>query len=442
MSAARKRRIRAAKRLPSLRSLNWPELLALVGVAIAVSGWAWQGRLTLVPAWRFAAGALGLVGLALAVGIVRPQHRFELAMMLFGACLSWVGTFGSPYLLPWGVTAGMVALFRPQRDALLLLLPLMGWGGAVLGGGALLSGTLGGAVLGLLAVRVRRARNLLVAGVVSGGAAAAGALATWPVAGWVGLGAAALSGVASIAVIAALLPFVERAIGRTSHLTLAELLSPSYPLLERLRLEAPGTYYHARDVAALAEGGARALGGDPLLAAVGGLYHDTGKLMRPRFFAENQNGKNPHDQLSPTMSKVILSSHVKDGIELGRQYGLRGDVLNHVITHHGTGVMHAFSKRAADLGLSEDEFRYDSPLPDTKEAAVVMLADAVEAYARGRDREDLADIVDRVIADRCEDGQLDRAPLTLADLPGLRRAFVEVLQGLAHRRAEGFPPPE
>ncbi|HAZ30298.1 TPA: hypothetical protein DCY65_01845 [Candidatus Acetothermia bacterium] len=385
---------------------------------------------------------LGLVGPALAVGIVRPQHRFELAMMLFGASLSWLGAFGSAYLLPWGVTVGMVALFRPQREALLLLLPLMGWGSAALGGGPVLSGVLGGAALGLLAARVRRARDLPVAGVVSGGAAAAGALVTWPTAGWIGVGAAALSGPASVIVIAALLPLVEQVIGRTSRLTLAELLSPAHPLLERLRLEAPGTYYHARDVAALAEAGARAVGADPLLAAVGGLYHDIGKLMRPQFFAENQNGTNPHDELPPTMSKVVLASHVKDGTELGRQYGLRGDVLNHVATHHGTGVMHAFSRRAADLGLSEDEFRYVSPLPATKETAVVMLADAVEAYARGRGREDLADVVDRVIADRREDGQLNQAPLTLADLTKLRRAFVEVLQGLAHRRAEGFPPPE
>ncbi len=442
MSEARKRRIRATKRLPDRWRVDGAGLVALVGVAVAISGWGWQNGLARAPAWQFASGALGLIGLTLAMGIVRPAHRFELGMVLLGACLSWVGTAASPYLLLWGVTAGMVALFRPEREALLLLVPLMGWGGAVLGGGPTLAGALGGAALALGAAQARRGRDFLLAGVIGGAVAAAGALVAWPTAGWMGIAMAAASGPASVAVLAALLPLVERAIGRTSRLTLAELLNPSHPLLERLRLEAPGTYYHARDVAALAEAGARAVGADPLLAAVGGLYHDIGKLMRPRFFAENQNANNPHNDLSPTLSRVILSSHVKDGVELGRQYGLRGDVLRHVITHHGTGVMSAFSRRAAEAGLSEDMFRYDSPLPDTKEAAVVMLADAVEAYARGRDREELSDVVDRVLDDRREDGQLNGAPLTLADLTKLRRSFVEVLQGLAHRRGEGFPPPE
>jgi len=174
---------------------------------------------------------------------------------------------------------------------------------------------------------------------------------------------------------------------------------------------------------------------------VGGLYHDIGKLLRPHFFAENQNGTNPHEDLAPSMSKVVLASHVKEGVELGRQYGLRADVLKFVATHHGTTVMRYFSHQGAAQGLPEDEFRYDAPLPDTKETAIVMLADSVEAYARGADRDDLGELVDRVIEDRRRDGQLDRSPLTFGDLPRIRRAFLEVLQGMAHRRAKDYPPP-
>lgn len=300
---------------------------------------------------------------------------------------------------------------------------------------------LSGVVMVVLSRRARRGRDLMLAGLGAGLAGAIGAATLGQGVSPIGVGAAFLSGPASALLIWAVLPLVERAVDRTSPLSLVELLNPAHPLLERLRSEAPGTYYHSRDVAALAEAAARAVGADPLLAAVGGLYHDIGKLLRPQFFAENQSGTNPHEDLAPSMSKVVLASHVKDGVELGRRYGLRGDIIKFVATHHGTTVMRYFSQRGAAQGLSEDEFRYDSPLPDTKETAIVMLADSVEAYARGRERDDLAELVERVIEDRRRDGQLDRSPLTLGDLARIKRSFLEVLQGMAHRRAKDYPPP-
>jgi len=405
--------------------------------------WRWRAGGPEWASWpELWGGLLGLVGPALAVGwrLVPKERRFGLWLLAGGVLLSRLGAIGSPYLLFFGVTGGLAALFWSEGKSLLLLLPLAGWASVTLGGEVLLPGLIAGGAMVCLCRRARRGRDLMLAGLGAGLAGGISALSTWQTAGPVGVGAAFLSGPASALLIWAVLPLVERAVDRTSPLSLVELLNPSHPLLERLRNEAPGTYYHSRDVAALSEAAARAVGADPLLAAVGGLYHDIGKLLRPHFFAENQNGTNPHEDLAPSMSKVVLASHVKDGVELGRRYGLRGDVLRFVATHHGTSVMRYFSQQGAAQGLSEDEFRYDAPLPDTKETAIVMLADSVEAYCRGVDRENLGELVERVIEERRRDGQLDRSPLTLADLALIRRAFLEVLQGMAHRRAKDYPP--
>ena len=413
-------------------------------VALGATAWRWTaGRVALVSPFQLLAGVVGLVVPASLVGRRLPpaERRLGLGLLAAGAILSRLGAIGSPYLSFFGVAGGLAALFWPEGQAYLLLVPLAAWAAPALGGGPTLTALLAGAAMVAMAKRARRGRDLMLAGLGAGLAGGLAAAALAPHAGPMGAGAAALAGPASALIIWSFLPLVERLVERTSPLSLVELLNPSHPLLERLRNEAPGTYYHSRDVAALAEAAARAVGGDPLLAAVGGLYHDIGKLLRPHFFAENQNGTNPHEDLAPSMSKVVLASHVKEGVELGRQYGLRADVLKFVATHHGTTVMRYFSHQGAAQGLPEDEFRYDAPLPDTKETAIVMLADSVEAYARGADRDDLGELVDRVIEDRRRDGQLDRSPLTFGDLPRIRRAFLEVLQGMAHRRAKDYPPP-
>ena len=386
---------------------------------------------------------LGFLVPALAVGrrLAPGDRQFGLGLLAAGALLSRLGTIGSPFLSFFSLAGGMAALFWPEDTCFLLLLPLAGWAGPTLGGGPTLAALLSGVVMVVLSRRARRGRDLMLAGLGTGLAGVVGATVLGQGVGPIGIGAAFLSGPASALLIWAVLPLVERAVDRTSPLSLVELLNPAHPLLERLRNEAPGTYYHSRDVAALAEAAARAVGADPLLAAVGGLYHDIGKLLRPQFFAENQNGTNPHKDLAPSMSKVVLASHVKDGVELGRRYGLRGDIIRFVATHHGTTVMRYFSQQGAAQGLSEDEFRYDAPLPDTRETAIVMLADSIEAYCRGASRDDLGELVERVIEDRRRDGQLDRSPLTLGDLARIRRAFLEVLQGMAHRRAKDYPPP-
>jgi len=391
-----------------------------------------------------AASGLGLIlpSLAVAYVLTPAQRRLGLGLLAAAVLLSKLGSLASPYLLPWGVAGSMLALLVSPTHALLSLLPLAGWAAPLFGGGPTLAALVGAATLSLIAGRARTAKDLVLAGLAGGLAGAAVAAVLWPESGLMGTAAALLCGPAAAFIAWAELPAVERAVDRTSPLSLVDLLSPSHPLLERMRAEAPGSYYHSRDVAALAEAAARSVGANPVLATVGGLYHDVGKLLRPHFFGENQSATNPHEELSPSMSKVILASHVKDGIELGRRYGLKGDVLQFIASHHGTSVMRAFFEIGAQQGLGEDEFRYDSPLPETKESAIVLLADSVEAYTRGLDRNEVPEMVQRAIDDRRRDGQLDRSPLTLAELARIRRAFVRALQGMAHRRTRGFPQPE
>lgn len=402
-----------------------------------------EGGLHLTP-WYRALGAVFAGGLSLV--LVRrasrwrpPEARFWLGSVLAGALLTVLGGAGSPYLVPWGVSTGLGALFFGNSFGIRVLLPLLAWGAVYLGMGPTVAGLMGGLLMAVAMPEVRRAREFMAVGALAGVVMGTTALLFLGDAGTVGVLAASLSGPAAILLIWSALPLVERALDRTSPLTLMELLDPSHPLLEELRREAPGTYYHSRNVSALAEAAARAIGANPLLAAVGGLYHDIGKLIRPDFFVENQEGPNPHDDLNPSLSKVILAAHVKEGIELARRHGLRGDVIHFIATHHGTSVMRYFSERGAEQGLSPDEFRYASPLPDTKETAIVMLADPLEAAARTRPREEIPELVETMVEDRVRDGQLDRAPLTLAELAKVKQAFVRVLQGMAHNRVRDYP---
>ncbi|MFP4646591.1 MAG: HDIG domain-containing metalloprotein [Candidatus Acetothermia bacterium] len=249
--------------------------------------------------------------------------------------------------------------------------------------------------------------------------------------------------------LAGVVPMAEKFTQRTSPIGLMELLNPSHPLLERLRTEAPGTYHHSRNIASLGENAARAIGADPLLTAVGGHYHDIGKMVRPEFFIENQDpGVNPHDDLTPTMSKIVLTSHIKQGLELGRSYGLREDVLKFIPTHHGSSVIRYFylkalrEQREKGAELAEEEFRYEAALPRTKETSIIALADPVEAAshtlddARGQEVEEM---VEEEINDKIDEGQLDQSPLTLADIKIIKNQFVNTIRAMSQTRIENYP---
>ena len=238
---------------------------------------------------------------------------------------------------------------------------------------------------------------------------------------------------------------LERPLGLTTQLRLLELSSPDHPLLRRLAEEATGTYHSSVLVSELAAAAAEAVGADPLLARIGGLYHDIGKLKRPNYFVENQSGgENIHDRLNPTLSTKIIISHVKDGVDLARRYKLPPAVVDIIAQHHGTTLVQYFYYEAAN-GIRgndkerprEEEFRYPGPKPRSKEAAIVMLADSVEAAVRVLDDPTpakLEGMVKSIIESRLKDGQLDESDLTFRDLERIKEAFVKVLSGMLHRR--------
>ncbi len=242
------------------------------------------------------------------------------------------------------------------------------------------------------------------------------------------------------------LPFFENLFGLLTPFRLLELADPNQPLLRRLLLEAPGTYHHSLLVANLAEAAAEAVGANALLARVGAYYHDIGKIRRPYFFVENQfGGRNPHDRLSPHLSALVITSHVKDGLELARQYRLPEGLTRFIREHHGTTLVGYFYQRAVAAAgggqkVGEERFRHQGPIPQSRETAIVMLADGAEAIVRSLPQPTtprrLQAAVRRLIRERLEDGQLDGCPLTLRDLAAIADAFVRVLSGVFHARIE------
>jgi len=244
------------------------------------------------------------------------------------------------------------------------------------------------------------------------------------------------------------IPYLESAFGITSSVRLLELSNPGNSLLRRLQIEAPGTYHHSLLVGNLAEAAANAVGGDALLVRVAAYYHDIGKIKRPYFFIENQMGDNPHDKIAPTLSTLILTSHVKDGVELAREQKLPQGITEIIEQHHGNSLCSFFYHKAVENNknenVTEEEFRYEGPKPQTKEAAMVMLADAVEAAVRSlqnRTSGRVEGIVRKIIKDKLMDGQLDECDLTLKDLDIIAAAFIRVLSGIFHNRIE-YPDPQ
>ncbi len=236
-------------------------------------------------------------------------------------------------------------------------------------------------------------------------------------------------------------PLTETSFGKCTNLTLLELLDLNRPLLRRLMLEAPGTYHHSLMVGTLAEAGAQAIGANPLMARVQGYYHDIGKLRKPDYFIENlmAGRKNLHDKLAPTMSRLILEAHVRDGLALARESKLPKVVRDGIAQHHGTGVMTYFYHKAKQMGtdVPETEYRYPGPRPRSRETAVVFLADQVDAASRSLQEPTpsrLRGLVKQLVEKRAMEGELDESQLTLKDLAALRDAFVPILTALFHGR--------
>ncbi len=247
----------------------------------------------------------------------------------------------------------------------------------------------------------------------------------------------------SIAVAMFLLPLFERIFHLASNITLLELSDLNRPIFKRMMIEANGTYHHSMVVGSLAEAAAEAVGANPLLARVGGYYHDVGKIAKSGYFGENlrKGMKNPHEKLTPTMSSLILESHVREGLEVAREVGLPNRVSAFIPEHQGTTLMQYFYNKAVeqDPEVDERDYRYPGPRPQTKETAIVMLADAAEATVRSLDEHTpnrIRAVLARTFEARIADGQLDDCGLTMADLARVRDAFTHVLTGVYHGRVK------
>jgi len=260
------------------------------------------------------------------------------------------------------------------------------------------------------------------------------------------VGMGVLNGIFVAILANGLLPYLENIFDLTSSVKLLELSNPSHPLLKRLLVEAPGTYHHSIIVGNLAENAADRIGADSLLTRVGAYFHDIGKLKRPYFFSDNQfGGENPHDKTSPNLSALIIKSHVKDGLEMADKYNLPKAIKDIIQQHQGTGLISFFYKQAVEKNkhgdIKESDFRYDGPKPQTKEAALIMLADTVEAAVRSKNfnknnHNRIELFVKELIREKLNDRQLDDSPLTLHELDEIADSFVQILTGIYHKRIE------
>ncbi len=253
---------------------------------------------------------------------------------------------------------------------------------------------------------------------------------------------AAISGFFVAAIASIMLPIIEYFFGISTDMSLLELLDLGQPLMRNLMINAPGTYHHSIIVGNLAEAAAEAVGANPLLARVTAYYHDIGKIKMSEYFVENQQGGfSKHERLAPHMSGLILVAHVKEGVELARQYKLPKSVVDIIQQHHGTRLMSFFYQKAKDQAgvVIEEEYRYPGPKPQTRVAALVMMADAVEAAARALTDPTPARIsalVEKIINEIFLDGQIDECELTLKDISEIKKRFTYVLISIFHKRIE------
>lgn len=253
-----------------------------------------------------------------------------------------------------------------------------------------------------------------------------------------------ISGVLNSIIVLGASPLLESAFHIITPYGLAELGDHNQPLLKRLQMEAPGTYHHSLMVSTLCEAAAEAVGANPILARVGAFYHDIGKLKRPLFFVENQSYfsiENPHNKLNPRLSKMVITAHPKDGLEIARKNGLPSVICDFILQHHGEGIAKYFYNQAVQEegaeNVKEEQFRYTGPKPNSKETAILMIADAVESAVRamkGATSDEIENIIDKIIVERLNDGQLADSPLTLNDLKIIAQTFSRILRGMQHNR--------
>lgn len=269
--------------------------------------------------------------------------------------------------------------------------------------------------------------------------------------------AAIATGIGTAVIVSGILPILEPLFKVTTDISWLEMSDLNHPLLKRLSMEAPGTYHHSLAVANLAEAAAEAVGANPTICRVCSYFHDIGKILKPDYFTENiPHGHNPHDDLTPTMSSLIIVAHVKEGVDLALKYKLNSEIVDIIKQHHGTSLVSYFHKRAlqqqedARLGgkimnmreddipaVREESFRYPGPRPRTKEAAIINLADSIESASRSLERptpQRIEDLVNDIVEVRIAEHQLDEAPLTLAEIYRAAKSFRFTLVNMLHAR--------
>jgi putative nucleotidyltransferase with HDIG domain len=421
-----------SEQAPDIASfVGW--LLLAVLVVVMLLSWVWRFR----PRLWHRDNVLILVGL-----------------LVVGAALALKVTAGRPtlpFFLPTAAIAMLLAVLLDASIATIVMAFVALIGGAV-NGGSLEFATyifLGG-MAGIVGVRRGDRLQVFLQAAVAVFVVNAMVVAVFSLLGardvrgilelWFASGAAAAgSGIAAVGSFAVL----GSVFGILTVFQLLELANPSQPLLRRLLVETPGTYHHSLMVGNLAERAAEAIGADPLVTRVAAYYHDIGKLANPLAFIENQaGGENIHDQLEPEVSAGILKQHVVDGIDLAYKARLPKALIAYIPQHHGTAIMSYFYARARELagpGVTVDErrFRHSGPKPQSREAALIMLADGVEASVRSlasRDEPAIRAMVTRIIEERTNDGQFDECDLTMRDMERIREAFVEQLLGMYHTR--------
>lgn len=358
-------------------------------------------------------------------------------------------------LVPLGTVSMLITILISSQLAFILLIFLSFLVALVTGGGMMqvVVGFMGG-MAGIFSVsRVSQRSDMVRAGFYVGVVTAITAIAfsfldgSWNLfqvlrLGFLGI----INGVMAAILTNGSLPFLENSLGMVSAVKLLELSNPHHPLLKRLLLEAPGTYHHSVIVGNLAEAGAEEVGADTLLTRVAAYYHDIGKIRRPYFFTENQfGGDNPHDRISPNLSTIIIKNHVKEGVELALKHRLPAPIVEIIRQHHGTNLVSFFYEEARQGTrhdrVEEVDFSYEGPRPQTKEAALIMLADVVEASVRSESLSRLHQgridtLVKEMIKEKLNRGQLDQCDLTLKGLDRIGEAFVKILSGIFHQRVE------
>lgn len=355
-------------------------------------------------------------------------------------------------LIPIAFAAVLFSVLFDSRFSLVAAMTvalLIGAQNVFRGTNALYFAVLGG-VAAAFSVRIIRRRNqsyysiLTIAGTYLLAALALGLTLDRSVseialsAGW-----GALNAVVSVSLAMILLPPAEDLTGIDTYLKLLEWSDLNRPLMQRLSLEAPGTYAHTVAMANLVEAAANAVGANGLLARVGTYYHDIGKLKKPQYFVENQpKGRNPHDKLKPLQSAAIIRHHIRDGLELAEEYKLPKAVRAFITEHHGTGQITYFMEKARERdGAAPNpmEFTYPGPVPQSAETAICMLADGVEASMRVLNdptADKIRDVIDHIVRQRMEQGQLRDAPLTLRQIELIKQEFARVLTGMYHSRID------